>query len=50
MSHSDPCEEKAFVYNDGFLEIFSSYLEFFAVKVVSAYSEPADGMCGVILD
>ena len=44
MSHSNPCEKETFIENDSFLEVFSCYFVFFAVKVVGANSEPADWM------
>ena len=44
MGHAYPCEEEAFIENDGFLEIFSGDLIFFAVEVVGTYCEPTDGM------
>jgi hypothetical protein len=49
VGHADPREEEALVEDDGFLEVLAGHFVLFAVEVVGADGEPADGVGRVVL-
>lgn len=50
VGHADPGKEEAFVEDYCLLEVLASHFVLFAVEVVGAYCEPADGVGGVVFD
>jgi hypothetical protein len=44
VGHADPREEEALVEDDGFLEVLAGHFVLFAVEVVGADGEPANGV------